>query len=59
MNVHEDYEHAPIREAAIIKLQKRDEVEQANHEYESTRKPAKIILTTEKNNEVQCDTLPF
>jgi hypothetical protein len=40
-------------------LQKRDEVEQANHEYESTRKPAKIILTTEKNNEVQCDTLPF
>ena len=59
MNVHEDYEHVPIREAAIIKLQKRDEVEQANHEYESTRKPAKIILTTEKNNEVQCDTLPF
>jgi len=59
MNVHEDHEHAPIREAAIIKLQKRDEVEQANHEYESTRKPAKIILTTEKNNEVQCDTLPF
>jgi hypothetical protein len=59
MNVHEDDEHAPIREAAIIKLQKRDEVEQANHEYESTRKPAKIILTTEKNNEVQCDTLPF
>ena len=59
MNVHEDYEHAPIREAAIIKLQKRDEVEQANHEYESTRKPAKILLTTEKNNEVQCDTLPF
>lgn len=59
MNVHEDYEHVPIREAAIIQLQKRDEVEQANHEYESTRKPAKIILTTEKNNEVQCDTLPF
>lgn len=59
MNVHEDYEHIPIREAAIIQLQKRDEVEQANHEYESTRKPAKIILTTEKNNEVQCDTLPF
>ena len=59
MNIHEDHEHAPIREAAIIKLQKRDEVEQANHEYESTRKPAKIILTTEKNNEVQCDTLPF
>ena len=59
MNVHEDYEHAPIREAAIIQLQKKDEVEQANHEYESTRKPAKIIITTEKNNEVQCDTLPF
>jgi hypothetical protein len=59
MNVHEDHEHTSIREAAIIKLQKRDEVEQANHEYESTRKPAKIILTTEKNNEVQCDTLPF
>jgi hypothetical protein len=59
MNVHEDHEHVPIREAAIIQLQKRDEVEQANHEYESTRKPAKIILTTEKNNEVQCDTLPF
>ena len=59
MNVHEDYEHVPIREAAIIQLQKRDEVEQANHEYESTRKPAKIIVTTEKNNEVQCDTLPF
>lgn len=58
MNVHEDYEHAPIREAAIIKLQKRDEVEQANHEYEK-RKSAKIIVTTEKNNEVQCDTLPF
>ena len=59
MNVHEDYEHIPIREAAIIQLQKREEVEQANHEYESTRKPAKIIVTTEKNNEVQCDTLPF
>ena len=59
MNVHEDHEHAPIREAAIIKLQKRDEVEKANHEYESTRKPAKITITTEKNNEVQCDTLPF
>ena len=58
MNVHEDYEHVPIREAAIIRLQKRDEVEQSNHEYEK-RKPAKIILTTEKNNEVQCDTLPF
>ena len=59
MNLHEDHEHVSIREAAIIQLQKRDEVEQANHEYESTRKPAKIILTTEKNNEVQCDTLPF
>ena len=59
MNVHEDYEHVPIREAAIIQLQKKEEVEQANHEYESTRKPAKIIVTTEKNNEVQCDTLPF
>ena len=58
MNVHEDYEHVPIREAAIIRLQKRDEVEQSNHKYEK-RKPAKIILTTEKNNEVQCDTLPF
>lgn len=59
MNVHEDYEHAPIREAAIIQLQKREEVEQANHEYELIRKPAKIITTTEKNNEVQRDTLPF
>jgi hypothetical protein len=59
MNVHEDHEHAPIREAAIIKLQKRDEVEQANHEYELTRKPAKIIVTTEKNDEVQRNTLPF
>lgn len=59
MNVHEDYEHTPIREAAIIQLQKKDEVEKANHEYELTRKPAKIIITTEKNNEVQCDTLPF
>ena len=59
MNVHEDYEHATIREAAIIKLQKRDEVEQANHEYELTRKPAKIIVTTEKNDEVQRNTLPF
>ena len=58
MNVHEDYEHAPIREAAIIQLQKRDEVEEANHEYEK-RKSAKIIVTTEKSNEVQCDTLPF
>ena len=58
MNTNEDYEHAPIREAAIIQLQKRDEVEQANHEYEK-RKSAKIIVTTEKNNEVQCDTLPF
>ena len=58
MNVHEDYEHVPIREAAIIQLQKRDEVEKANHEYEK-RKPAKIIVTTEKNNEVQCDILPF
>lgn len=58
MNVHEDHEHVPIREAAIIQLQKRDEVEQANHEYEK-RKTAKIIVTTEKNNEVQCDTLPF
>ena len=58
MNVHEDYEHVPIREAAIIRLQKKDEVEQANHEYEK-RKPSKIILTTEKNYEVQCDTLPF
>ncbi len=59
MNIHEDHEHAPIREAAIIKLQKRDEVEQANHEYELTRKPAKIIVTTEKNDEVQRNTLPF
>lgn len=59
MNINEDHEHVPIREAAIIQLQKRDEVEQANHEYESTRKPAKIIITTEKNDEVQCDTLPF
>jgi len=59
MNINEDHEHVPIREAAIIQLQKRDEVEQANHEYESTRKSAKIIITTEKNNEVQCDTLPF
>jgi hypothetical protein len=59
MNVHEDHEHAPIREAAIIQLQKRDEVEQANHEYELTRKPAKIIVTTEKNDEVQRNTLPF
>jgi len=59
MNVQEDHEHAPIREAAIIKLQKRDEVEQANHEYELTRKPAKIIVTTEKNDEVQRNTLPF
>jgi hypothetical protein len=58
MNTNEDYEHVPIREAAIIRLQKIEEVEQANHEYEK-RKPAKIILTTEKNNEVQCDTLPF
>jgi hypothetical protein len=59
MNVHEDHEHVPIREAAIIKLQKRDEVEQANHEYESTRQPAKIIVTTEKNDEVQHNALPF
>lgn len=59
MNVHEDHEHAPIREAAIIQLQKRDEVEKANHEYELTRKPAKIIVTTEKNDEVQRNTLPF
>ena len=59
MNTHEDYEHEHVREAAIIRLQKIEEVEQANHEYEK-RKPAKIILTTEKkNNEVQCDTLPF
>lgn len=59
MNTNQDYEHDPIREAAIIRLQMREEVEQANHEYEK-RKPAKIILTTEKkNNEVQCDTLPF
>jgi hypothetical protein len=58
MNTNEDYEHVAIREDAIIQLQKREEVEQANHEYEK-RKPAKIILTTEKNNEVQCDTLPF
>ena len=59
MNINEDHEHVPIREAAIIQLQKIDEVEQANHEYESTRKSAKIIITTEKNDEVQCDTLPF
>lgn len=59
MNVQEDYEHDPIRETAIIKLQKREEVEQANHEYELIRKPAKIIITIEKNYEVQCDTLPF
>jgi hypothetical protein len=59
MNTNEDYEHDSIREAAIIRLQMREEVEEANHEYEK-RKPAKIILTTEKkNNEVQCDTLPF
>jgi len=59
MNTIEDYEHEQVREAAIIRLQKIEEVEQANHEYEK-RKPAKIILTTEKkNNEVQCDTLPF
>jgi len=58
MNTNEDYEHVPIREAAIIQLQKREEVEQANHEYES-RKPAKIIITKEKNDEVECDTLPF
>lgn len=58
MNTYEDYEHDPIRESAIIQLQKREEVEQANHEYE-VRKPAKIIITTEKNNEVQCDTLLF
>jgi hypothetical protein len=59
MNTNEDYEHEHVREAAIIRLQMREEVEQANHEYEK-RKPAKIILTTEKkNNEVQCDTLPF
>jgi hypothetical protein len=58
MNTNQDYEHDPIREAAIIRLQMREEVEQANHEYEKI-KPAKIIVTTEKNNEVQCDTLPF
>ena len=58
MNTNEDYEHDFIREAAIIQLQKRDEVEEANYEYDK-RKPAKIIITTEKNNEVQCDTLPF
>ncbi len=58
MNTNQDYEHDPIREAAIIRLQIREEVEQANHEYEKI-KPAKIIVTTEKNNEVQCDTLPF
>lgn len=59
MNVNEDYERVSIRETAIIQLQKREEVEKANHEYELIRKPAKIILTTKKNNEVQCDTLPF
>lgn len=59
MNTNEDYEHEPIREAAIIQLQKRNEVEQANHEYELTRQPAKIIVTTEKSNEVQRNTLPF
>lgn len=59
MNVNEDYEHVYIRETAIIQLQKREEVEKANQEYELIRKPAKIILTTKKNNEVQCDTLPF
>jgi ribosomal protein L2 len=58
MNTNQDYEHDPIREAAIIRLQMTEEVEQANHEYEKI-KPAKIIVTTEKNNEVQCDTLPF
>jgi ribosomal protein L2 len=58
MNTNQDYEHDPIREAAIIRLQMREEVEKANHEYEKI-KPAKIIVTTEKNNEVQCDTLPF
>jgi hypothetical protein len=58
MNTNEDYEHEHVREAAIIRLQMREEVEQANHEYEKI-KPAKIIVTTEKNNEVQCDTLPF
>ena len=58
MNTNQDYEHDPIREAAIIRLQMREEVEQANQEYEKI-KPAKIIVTTEKNNEVQCDTLPF
>jgi hypothetical protein len=58
MNTNEDYEHEHVREAAIIQLQKREEVEQANHEYEKI-KPAKIIVTIEKNNEVQCDTLPF
>jgi hypothetical protein len=59
MNVHEDYEHVPIREAAIIEFQKREELEQANYEYQLIRKPAIINITTEKNNEVQCDTLPF
>lgn len=59
MNVNEDYEHVPIREAAIIEFQKRDEVEQANYEYQLIRKPAKITITTEKADEVQCNTLPF
>lgn len=59
MSIHENYKNIHNKEIAIIRFQKIEELKKANQEYESIRKPAKIITTTEKNHEVQCDTLPF
>lgn len=52
------------REFLIIKNEKIEELQKASIEYDEliSRKPAIIKVldnTTKKNNEVQCDTLPF